>query len=608
MDAYKNKWDELSPVLVDQVETFLDEFAASEEGLGLDVSMQYDAKRWNYIPNTVAVEIAKNKEWFTSRKEWLDENVAKIRSPWNTYIVSFENTGNWEKVFAYAWTTTGEGEDAVTTEFLGAWPGTELAKNEETGLYEVTIKEKTAPRNIIFSNGLEGDAQFQTKDLDFEDGKAYRYQPIEIDEVEIRGSFNGWSKGEKSLMTKVKGVDNTWTMDINLSTTADNQQFKLVIPDGTETMMNEETGEEEEVEKAIWLGWNSLRVDADEGWVVASEENEGQPVDGCNFKLMNATIGMTTYTLIATWTPGTDKTAGWTLKVAAKNERPVTYTVVGVYDTADGELDVFGTAWDVTLTDNDMVEEDGIWTLTKENVQLKPGMLVYKVVKFHSWDAPSWGVADGNAEYKVDEEGLYTLKFKFNPDEAFENGSNVDCEVAKTGDIPVDEQVYTLVGSFQKWTNGEAVEEVAVDKLFDTMWDIESVANTLTFDEHSGNYTIEFRDIELPSEGYILYKIVKNHSWEGNGWGRDAEANNCYYWINKAGIYTITFTFHPTTPVTDDGWFVKCVALCTDDFTGISTINHLPSTVQCIYNLNGQRVENVRKGLYIVNGRKVVIK
>ena len=27
-----------------------------------------------------------------------------------------------------------------------------------------------------------------------------------------------------------------------------------------------------------------------------------------------------------------------------------------------------------------------------------------------------------------------------------------------------------------------------------------------------------------------------------------------------------------------------------------------------IYNLNGQRVQNAQKGLYIINGRKVVIK
>ena len=41
--------------------------------------------------------------------------------------------------------------------------------------------------------------------------------------------------------------------------------------------------------------------------------------------------------------------------------------------------------------------------------------------------------------------------------------------------------------------------------------------------------------------------------------------------------------------------------------TGISYINNEPSE-NAIYNLRGQRVENPTKGLYIINGKKVVIK
>ena len=47
-----------------------------------------------------------------------------------------------------------------------------------------------------------------------------------------------------------------------------------------------------------------------------------------------------------------------------------------------------------------------------------------------------------------------------------------------------------------------------------------------------------------------------------------------------------------------------------DDATGITTILDAKelSNDGKIYNLNGQRVENARKGLYIVNGKKVVVK
>ncbi len=54
------------------------------------------------------------------------------------------------------------------------------------------------------------------------------------------------------------------------------------------------------------------------------------------------------------------------------------------------------------------------------------------------------------------------------------------------------------------------------------------------------------------------------------------------------------------------GWIIDG-----DDTTGINQIENVqPATVQdgAIYNLNGQRVMNPGKGLYIVNGKKVIIK
>lgn len=46
-----------------------------------------------------------------------------------------------------------------------------------------------------------------------------------------------------------------------------------------------------------------------------------------------------------------------------------------------------------------------------------------------------------------------------------------------------------------------------------------------------------------------------------------------------------------------------------DESTGIDTIEHSPLTIDRYYNLSGQRVDNPKKGgLYIVNGKKVVIK
>ena len=45
-----------------------------------------------------------------------------------------------------------------------------------------------------------------------------------------------------------------------------------------------------------------------------------------------------------------------------------------------------------------------------------------------------------------------------------------------------------------------------------------------------------------------------------------------------------------------------------DETTGISQVEASKSNVEGFYNLAGQRVANPTKGLYIVNGKKVVIK
>jgi hypothetical protein len=47
-----------------------------------------------------------------------------------------------------------------------------------------------------------------------------------------------------------------------------------------------------------------------------------------------------------------------------------------------------------------------------------------------------------------------------------------------------------------------------------------------------------------------------------------------------------------------------------DESTGISRVFAADEVLgdQRVYNLNGQHVENAKKGIYIVNGKKVVIK
>lgn len=178
-ETYKKKWNELSPILVDEMNRFLDEFSTSEQGLGIAACMQYDAHRWNYSQGTLSTEIEKHKRWFTNRKQWLDEQSADIRSPWITYSATFDNAYAWENVYAYVWYS----ERGAVQEPLGKWPGTKLGKNEDTGLYDMRVQAVKSPQWIVFNDGtIENSIEGvnKTEAYKFENNKEYIDYPTAL--------------------------------------------------------------------------------------------------------------------------------------------------------------------------------------------------------------------------------------------------------------------------------------------------------------------------------------------------------------------------------------------------------------------------------------------
>ena len=83
---------------------------------------------------------------------------------YNTYTATFADNAGWGNIYAYTW--TGEGADKV--EQLGAWPGKKLELNAD-GKYEVTVLGDEAPAYIIFHNNNGT----QTENLEFINGNEY---------------------------------------------------------------------------------------------------------------------------------------------------------------------------------------------------------------------------------------------------------------------------------------------------------------------------------------------------------------------------------------------------------------------------------------------------
>ena len=87
---------------------------------------------------------------------------------------------------------------------------------------------------------------------------------------------------------------------------------------------------------------------------------------------------------------------------------------ITVYTVAGAPAAVFGTEWDPTNADNDMVEqENGMFELNKYGIELAAGTeLLFKVVGNRDWGT-CW--PDDNFSLAINESGSYNLRFSFDP-------------------------------------------------------------------------------------------------------------------------------------------------------------------------------------------------
>ena len=92
--------------------------------------------------------------------------VYTYKAPQTTpFIVKFYNTAAWRKVYAWAWSAA----DATINYTGGAWPGTQLADDDNDNWYEFTFPEVIPLGMIIFNNGLGA----QTQDIMIDEDACY---------------------------------------------------------------------------------------------------------------------------------------------------------------------------------------------------------------------------------------------------------------------------------------------------------------------------------------------------------------------------------------------------------------------------------------------------
>jgi hypothetical protein len=109
-----------------------------------------------------------------------------------------------------------------------------------------------------------------------------------------------------------------------------------------------------------------------------------------------------------------------------KIEGDVIPVEINTYTVAGTPAAVFGTEWDPSNAENDMIKQnDGTYALTKYNCELAGNELAFKVVGNRDW-GNAW--PNDNVVVEVDGPGLYDVTFTFNPD-----GNQVAYSYEKSG-------------------------------------------------------------------------------------------------------------------------------------------------------------------------------
>lgn len=250
--------------------------------------------------------------------------------------------------------------------------------------------------------------------------------------------------------------------------------------------------------------------------------------------------------------------------------------------TVAGFGTILGIEWDPKATENDMIKQDDnvTYILTKTDLTLAIGTYKYKICANHGW-AENYGDekdSEGNASVFITKDGIYDLTFTFNS-----KTHEVSCDATRKADAII-EKIWSVAGS---------------EGLFETAWDEQSTANEMTKQENN-IYILEKKGINLNAQTYE-YKVCSNHDWTESYGADPSGRGNAILDITEAGIYDVTFTFNSVTKE------VSATAVRTDT-DGISQIAGDVKAKNVVFNLQGHRVSTPKQGVYIINGKKVIVK
>ncbi len=294
-----------------------------------------------------------------------------------------------------------------------------------------------------------------------------------------------------------------------------------------------------------WIGTNNVTIDAPEGWGYWTDETE----DNKTLWLYNSTTGYKTYTLTATWTPGDNAYKGWTLKIEGKDER--TAILAG-----DANLDNEVTVSDAVLAVSFVTEKE---TPTAEQ------LIAADLDKSNSVDI-------------TDAQGIVNLALGITEQASASRVSELADNTLSIDGNQLLLQNQTLFTGFQMDVTLENGAEL----------------NGVQLSDRAKNMT-------------LVYNKVGDNTWRiaAISLSRTAISGNdgCLLTLDVNGNGNVNIKNNIFTDANTQGYSLSLTAP-----TGISAVKAAMAEGTVVYDMQGRRVENPAKGLYIVNGKKVVLK
>lgn len=301
--------------------------------------------------------------------------------------------------------------------------------------------------------------------------------------------------------------------------------------------------------------------------------------------------------------------------VKVRDLTPV-YAVVGSNKDDQTDQAIFSGAWDANETTDIMTEEsEGVYTLTFANKELDAQTIAYKVIKKNDSESTNatWYPGDGeaNKEISIPVKGRYNINFTFTVE-----GSVVEGVAEKTAEaVTIGEKGWatTVTNSALNFSGAEV--EAYTAKVVDSKVELTKVDDVqaetgLVLKGAEGTYYIPVIESSETEKGELKHSSIYDYvitdeelsSYTFYGLTVNSENKAQFVKLNKGTIPAQkAFLKVANTTAREMSVFFA------DDTTGINVIA-AENGAEGIFNLNGQKVQKAQKGLYIVNGKKVMVK